>query len=272
LAGGVHLMLSPEVMVALCRLRALAPDGHCKTFDASADGYVRGEGCGMVLLKRLSDALAAGDNVLALIRGSAVSHDGVSSGLTVPNGLAQEAVIHQALKNAKVSPDQISYIETHGTGTALGDPIEVHALGAVFGHGRVQPLLIGSVKTNIGHLEPAAGIAGLLKVVLALQHTEIPPHLFFKQPNPHIHWEQYPIAVPTALTPWLKGDQRRLAGVSSFGFSGTNTHVIVEEAPPSDSVPAEVERPYHLLTLSAKTDTALKQLATRYARYLTEHP
>ena len=176
LAGGVNVILSPEIFSALSRARMLAADGKCKTFDAAADGFVRGEGCGMVVLKRLDDALADGDRILALIRGSAVNQDGPSSGLTAPNGPSQESVIRDALANGAVNPQDVSYVEAHGTGTSLGDPIEVQALGAVFGPGReaATPLLIGSLKTNVGHLEAAAGVSGLIKVVLSLQHREIP--------------------------------------------------------------------------------------------------
>ena len=181
LAGGVNIILSPEVTMALSRGHMIAADGRCKTFDAAADGFVRAEGCGIVVLKKLSDAVADGDNILALIRGSAVNQDGRSSGLTVPNGPAQEAVIRQALANGRVEAADIDYVEAHGTGTSLGDPIEAHALAAVLGAGRdvSHPLVVGSVKTNLGHLEAAAGIAGLIKVVLSLQHERIPPHLNF---------------------------------------------------------------------------------------------
>ena len=273
LAGGVNLILAPEASIGLSRMRALAPDGHCKTFDAKADGYVRGEGCGIVVLKRLSDAIANNDNILAVVRGSAVNHDGASSGLTVPNGLAQEKLINQALKNAKVAPEQISYVETHGTGTSLGDPIEVRALGSVLCQGRSpeKPLLIGSVKTQIGHLESAAGVASLMKVVLALQHAEIPPHLHLQQLSPHIPWDKLSVAVPTKPTQWPASTERRLAGVSSFGMSGTNVHLIIEEAPEIKSEPPKTERPLHLLSLSAKTEAALVELASRYESFLTSH-
>ena len=274
LAGGVHLIMSPEVTLFLSRAHALSPDGRCKTFDASANGYGRGEGCGVLVLKRLEDALANGDRILALIRGSAVSHNGTSSGLTVPNKHAQEALIRQALANAKVNPNQVDYVEAHGTGTALGDPIEVRALGAVFAEGRTSdhPLLIGSVKTNIGHLEAVAGVAGLIKVVLALQHQQIPPHLHFKQPNPHINWQELPIKVPQSRIPWASSDKPRLAGVSSFGISGTNAHVILESSPELKTIPGDKERPLHLFTISTKTKGALKQLAHRYVNHLSAHP
>jgi myxalamid-type polyketide synthase MxaB len=274
LAGGVNLILSADLTINFCKARMLSPDGRCKSFDASADGYVRGEGCGMIVLKRLSDAVADQDNILALVRGSAVNQDGPSGGLTVPNGPSQEALIRQALKNSGVEPSQVSYIEAHGTGTSLGDPIEVEALGAVFGKNRPtnRPLAIGSVKTNIGHLESAAGVAGLIKVILALQKQEIPPHLHFKQPNPHISWDRLPIEVASERIPWLRGEMRRIAGVSSFGFSGTNAHIVLEEAPVAEPVQSSVERPAHLLTISAKTPEALKQLAARYENHLVANP
>ncbi|WP_315788439.1 beta-ketoacyl synthase N-terminal-like domain-containing protein [Fischerella sp. JS2] len=275
LAGGVNLMLSPIATIAMSKVNALAVDGRCKTFDAAADGYGRGEGCGMIVLKRLSDAVADGDRILALIPGTAINHDGKSSGLTVPNGLSQQKVIRAALKNAKIEPTEISYLEVHGTGTALGDPIEIQTLKAVFGKGRTeaQPLMIGSVKTNIGHLEPAAGIAGLIKVVLAMQHQEIPAHLHFKKLNPHISLEGTCLKIPTKQTPWsVAAGQRRLAGVSAFGMSGTNAHVIVEEAPVRQLERSLVERPIHLLALSAKSETALKELTTRITNYLTANP
>ncbi|MEZ4868997.1 MAG: type I polyketide synthase [Caldilineaceae bacterium] len=274
LAGGVNLILTPSGMVALSQARMLAPDGRCKTFDAAADGYVRGEGCGLLLLKRLSAAQADGDTILALIRGSAVNQDGPSSGFTVPNGEAQQALIRQALAAARIEAQAIDYVEAHGTGTALGDPIEVRALAAALGAERTQadPLLIGSVKTNVGHLESAAGVAGVIKTVLALQHGEIPPHLHLQTPSPHIAWSTLPITVPTAVTPWpARG--RRLAGVSAFGASGTNAHLILEAAPVVTSVADdEAERPMHLLMLSARTETALRQLAQRYADQLAAEP
>ena len=216
LAAGVNLVLRPEPNVILSKARMLARDGRCKTFDAEADGYVRGEGCGVVVLKRLSDARADGDRILALVRGSAVNQDGPSSGLTVPNGPAQEALLREALRRAAVQPNDVDYIEAHGTGTPLGDPIEVRALGAVFGHGRPldRPLRIGAVKTNIGHLESAAGIAGVIKTVLALEHRQLPPHLPLKRLNPNITLADIPATVPTTLEAWEKAGARRIAGVS----------------------------------------------------------
>jgi acyl transferase domain-containing protein/nucleoside-diphosphate-sugar epimerase/acyl carrier protein len=276
LAGGVNLILEPDTTLYMCRLHALSPDGRCKTFDASADGYARGEGCGVVALKRLSDAQAAGDPILAVIRGSAVNHDGPSGGLTVPNGVAQQAVIRKALSSARVEPGQVGYIEAHGTGTSLGDPIEMGALNAILGagHSAENPLFVGSVKTNFGHLESAAGIAGVIKVVLALHHGEIPPHLHFHNPNPYIPWNEIPIAIPTHPLAW---SANRTAGVSSFGLSGINAHVIVQEAPaastqPDQTDPQSAAKPYWLLPLSARSETALRSLAGAYHRWLSEHP
>ncbi|MEM9923109.1 MAG: type I polyketide synthase [Cyanobacteria bacterium P01_D01_bin.50] len=271
LAGGVNLMLSPQTNIMLSKMRALAADGRCKTFDAAADGYGRGEGCGVVVLKRLRDAVADGDNILALIRGSAINHDGSSSGLTVPNGPAQQELLRAAFANAKVEPNQVSSVEVHGTGTALGDPIEVEALGAFLGKGRStsQPVALGSVKPDIGHLEAAAGIAGLIKMVLQLQHREFLPHRHLHELNPAISWDNLPVIIPTEVTPWsVAPGQTRLAGVSSFGMSGTNAHVVLEEPPFSKLPQSEQERPLHLLTLSAKSQTALKQLSNRYEQYL----
>src|SRR5581483_2788316 len=197
-----------------------------------------------------------------------------SNGLTAPNGPSQVAVIRAALANAGIEPADVGYVETHGTGTPLGDPIEAQALAAALGPGRApdQPLLIGSVKTNLGHLESAAGIAGLMKVILSLQHGEIPPHLHLEQPSPLIPWHELPLTIPTRLTPWPSGARRRVAGVSSFGFSGTNAHLIVEEAPACEPAQPERERPLHLLALSARDDAALSALAERYADHLAAHP
>ncbi len=282
LAGGVNRLLSPALSINFSQAGMLSPDGRCQTFDQSANGFVRSEGCGVIVLKRLSTALADGDHILGVIRGSAVNQDGRSSGLTAPNGVAQQAVMRQALANAKVKPSEVDYIEAHGTGTSLGDPIEVGAIGAVFTERQdSQPLIIGAVKTNIGHLEAAAGIAGLIKVVLSLQHQEIPANLHFHQPNPYIDWHNLGVKVPVNPIPWTSGTKRRIAGVSGFGFAGTNVHVVLEEAPleqpqtttefniqPED----EIERPLHLLTLSAKTGTALQELAHKYCQYLEQHP
>jgi malonyl CoA-acyl carrier protein transacylase len=272
LAAGVNIILAPEVMVNFSRARMMAADGRCKTFDAAADGYVRGEGCGVIVLKRLSDALADGDNVLAVIRGSAVNQDGRSNGLTAPNGPAQEALIRKALAEAGLEPNDLDYVEAHGTGTQLGDPIEVNALGRVLGNSRTAPLLLGSVKTNFGHLEAAAGVAGLIKVVLSLRNERIPAHLHLKKKNPLIAWEDFQIDLPNESRPWKRGDRRRIAGISSFGFSGTNAHVVVEEAPLREQRVEAQTRRLHLLTASAKTPSALKELARRYADQLPDEP
>ncbi len=269
-AGGVNLMLTPEPTIAFSQAQMMAADGYCKTFDARADGYVRGEGCGIILLKRLPDALRDQDTILALIPGSAVNQDGYTNGLTAPNGLSQQAVIRQALANGDVDPVEISYVEAHGTGTVLGDPIEVKALKAVLLPGRTldQSCWLGSVKTNIGHLEAAAGIAGLIKVVLALQEQEIPPHLHLQQLNPLITLQGTPLQIPTQPQPWPRGEQQRVAGVSSFGFGGTNAHVILTEAPVPSPKAAGLDPPLHLLPLSAKTETALQDLRLTYQAFL----
>ncbi len=233
LAGGVNLILSPEIFIALSHARMLAPDGRCKAFDAAADGFGRGEGCAMLALKRLADAEADGDRVLAVIRGSAVNQDGPSSSLTAPNGPAQEAVIRAALAKAGIAPHLVGYVEAHGTGTQLGDPLEAQALGAVFSEGRPadRPLLVGSVKSNIGHLEAAAGAIGLVKTVLALQHAQVPASLHVKIASPHVPWRDLGLCVAARAEPWPEIEGRRIGAVSSFGFSGTNVHIVVEAAP-----------------------------------------
>lgn len=270
LAGGVNLILLPTIHFTLSKSRMMAPDGRCKAFDAAADGFVRSEGCGVVVLKRLSDALADKDCILALIRGSAVNQDGRSSGLTAPNGPSQQAVIRDALQNAGVTADEVQYVEAHGTGTALGDPIEVQALGEVYARDRSarEPLLIGSVKTNIGHAESAAGMAGLIKAILALTHGRIPPHLHLKKLNPLIDWEAYSVAVAQNGSPWPSGEKPRYAGVSSFGFSGTNAHIILGEAPATKPMDESSSRPLHVLTCSAPNEKAHTELCGRYARHL----
>nr|AAW03329.1 CtaF [Cystobacter fuscus] len=274
LVGGVSLMLMPQGTITTCKARMLAVDGRCKTFDAAADGYGRGEGCGIVVLKRLSEALKDEDNILAVIRGTATNQDGHSSDLTVPNGLAQQQVIRKALENAGLQPEQVDYVEAHGTGTALGDPIEMHAIGAVFGPTRdsSQPLRVGSVKTNIGHLEFAAGIAGLIKIALSLNQREIPAHLHFKRGNPYISWNELPVEIPTQRTPWTARQGRRVAGVSSFGASGTNAHVVLEEAPEVARGEKGAGRPCQVMSLSARSAEGLRELAARYVKYLEAHP
>ena len=231
LAGGVALMLTPQVFVEFSRLRGLSPDGRCKSFAASADGVGWAEGCGMLVLKRRSDAERDGDRILGLIRGTAVNQDGRSNGLTAPNGPSQQAVIEQALRDAGVRPADVDYVECHGTGTRLGDPIEVQALGAALAPGRTEPVVIGSVKSNLGHTQVAAGAAAVMKVVLALAHDEIPRSLHAETPSPHIAWPELPVTLATAPVAWPRGTRPRIAGVSSFGISGTNAHVVIEEAP-----------------------------------------
>ncbi|HTM83359.1 MAG TPA: SDR family NAD(P)-dependent oxidoreductase, partial [Mycobacterium sp.] len=286
LAGGVNVLLSPVTVIAASRARMLSPVGRCKTFDASADGYVRSEGCGILVLKRLSDAVRDGDRVAAVIASSAVNQDGASSGLTVPNGGAQQRLIGTALARAGLVGGDVDYLEAHGTGTPLGDPIEVQAAGAAYGAARDadRPLLIGSVKTNIGHLESASGAAGLIKVVLSLQHGLLPASLHFDKPSPHIPWDSLPVRVVDQLTPWHANGRPRRAGVSSFGFTGTNAHVLIEEAPAqpatADEDPAEAPESdpedesggVSVLALSARSPEALAALAQRYGSWLNTHP
>jgi acyl transferase domain-containing protein/aryl carrier-like protein len=275
LAGGVNLMLTPYNFVLLSKFRALSPDGRCKTFDASANGYGRGEGVGVVVLKRLSDAVQARDTILAVVRGTAVNHDGRSSGISVPNPAAQQAVVRAALEQARTEPAEVGYVEAHGTGTSLGDPIELRALQQVLGrhHAHGTPLLVGSVKTNIGHLESAAGVAGLLKLVLSLQHGEIPPHLHLTEPNPNVDWNALDIEVVTERRPWPADRPVKVGAISSFGASGTNAHAVVAEppAPPAADRPGTA-RPTHVLTLSARSETALHAQARRFTAALRGQP
>jgi len=270
LAGGVNLILNQATTKSFSESNMLAKDGHCKTFDADADGYVRSEGCGVIILKRLSDAILDQDTILGVIRATTVNQDGASSGLTVPNGNAQTALIRQALNQAELEPDAIDFIEAHGTGTPLGDPIEVNAISTVFKGRKGSPIWLGTVKTNIGHLEAGAGIAGVIKTVLALNHEALPPHLHFHRLNPHISWDSALIQIPLQLTPWQRSNRPRIAGVSSFGLSGTNAHAIIEEAPVSEPRKNVVDRTWHLLTLSAKTPTALDQLIIDYGKQMPQ--
>ncbi len=303
LAGGVNLMLSPESTLFLCKARALSPDGRCKAFDAAADGYGRGEGCAVVALKRLADAERDGDDVLAVVRGSAMNHDGRSGGLTVPNGEAQQAVIRAGLANAGVTADELDYVEAHGTGTVLGDPIELRALAAVIGERNGRRLRVGSVKTNVGHLETAAGVASLVKVVMALRRGWLPASLHLREPNPYVAWGELPLEVVREATPWPAGERPRRAGINGFGLSGTNVHVVVEEAPRRSAAPTGSgqpgagrqtvssvvpsvsegsgglgggkparDRPLHLITLTARSENSLRVLASRFAEHLASHP
>jgi|GEM_PF-1407354 len=276
LAGGVSLMLSPLPMSNLCMLGALSKDGRCKTFDVSADGYGRGEGCGMVLLKRLSDAQRDNDPIVAIIAGSAINHDGASSGMTVPSGPAQQDLIRTALNSAGILPSDIGYLEAHGTGTVLGDNVELAAITEVFGDDtkRVNPMLIGAVKSNIGHLEAAAGIASLIKVILSLQHRQVPPNLHLDQLNPNVDLTKIPASVPTNPIAWPLTRRGRTAGISSFGFSGTNAHLIVTESvAPVKTVDLPASwRSSHVLSLSAKSSEALRSLAARYQTHLARNP
>ncbi|HYI02350.1 type I polyketide synthase, partial [Hyalangium sp.] len=271
LAGGVNLVLHPEYHVYLSRTRMMARDGRCKAFDARADGFVRSEGCGVVVLKRLSEALRDGDRILGVLRGTAANNDGRSSGLTAPNMIAQQAVLREALRNAGLSASDITHLETHGTGTALGDPIEFEALREVLGDPREDgsTCALGAAKTNLGHLEAAAGVVGLIKILLSMRHEAIPALVHFRKLNPRLSLEGTPFVIPTQLTPWPRGSKRRIAGVSSFGMSGTNVHVIVEEPSvrPVRAVAVSSTRP-HLLVLSARTPEALRALAQTFREHL----
>ncbi|MEU2032856.1 SDR family NAD(P)-dependent oxidoreductase [Nocardia amamiensis] len=264
LVGGVNLQLAPETTIGFCRLASLSPDGRSRAFDADANGYVRADGCGVLVLTRLSEARRNGDRVLAVVRGVAVNHDGRSNGLTAPNGPAQQRVIADALARAGVQPDAVDYVETHGTGTPLGDPIEATALAEVYGAGRTQPLLIGSVKTNIGHTEGAAGVAGVIKAVLMLQHGQIPPSLHFHTPNPLIDWADVPLEVVREAREWPRSGNEPTIGVSSFGMSGTNAHVILGQGDP-----APLRQPgtpsAQVLVLSARNEAALTAAARHWA-------
>ncbi len=271
LAGGVNLILSPAIADSFRQAGMLAPDGRCKTFDARADGYVRSEGAGVVILKPLTRALADGDSIYAVIRGSAVNQDGRSNGLTAPSRQSQEAVLRAACRQAGIAPGQIGYVEAHGTGTYLGDPIEAKALGTVLAVGRPagERCLVGSVKTNFGHLEAAAGIAGLIKTALALKHRAVPANLHFHEPNPQIAIAELPLDVPRTLVPWPGPEEAAaFAGVSSFGFGGTNAHVVLEGIAETDP---ELRPGYEpgvaasfLLLISARRAEALKALALAY--------
>ena len=281
LVGGVHTVFSRAITKYMSEYGMLSPSGRCRTFDASADGFVRGEGCGIVVMKRLSDAIADGDRIWGLVLGSSVNQNGMSAALTVPRGIAQEQMLEESLARAGIPPSEVDYLETHATGSQLGDPIEVRAAASVYGKGRTQdqPLLLGTVKTNIGHLEAAAGIAGLIKVMLSMRRGKIPKHLHCNNPNPHTEWKEYPVRVTTEPTDWPLAPQRPpRAGVSAFAISGTIAHVVVEgnraslDADSTDfelSCPAGlVSRQQRMLPLSGKTPGALRELAGRYLSWL----
>ncbi len=281
LAGGANLLLSPEPTVAFSKMNMMAADGRCKVFDARADGFVRSEGVGLVVIKRLAEALADGDPILALIRGSAVNQDGATNGITAPNSLSQIDVVRAALQNAGVQPEEITFVETHGTGTILGDPIEVEALTAAIGQPRPNgpACVLGSTKTNIGHLEGAAGVAGLIKTVLCLQHGEIPPHLHFTKLNPHLSLANTPFEIHPNGCAWPSGAEKRIAGVSSFGFGGTNAHVILQGADETQGAKKDKEgkepnviATCRLLPLSARSPEALHTLAQSYQKFLSHAP
>ncbi len=274
LVGGVNRIITPAASINFSKAKMLSPDGRCRTFDEAASGFGRAEGGGMVVLKRLSEAQREGDRIHAVILGSATNHNGRTNGLTAPSTVAQAAVIHQALEKSRIEPEAISYVETHGTGTALGDPIEIAALAQVFGPNRSTPLVLGAVKTNIGHTEAAAGIAGLIKAVLSLEHREIPANLHLNRPNSHIDWSTLPFQLPKDAAPLASAHQPTTAGVSAFGFNGTNAHLIVQSAPAKAtpvSTHPEIERSQSLFPLSARTPTALTQLIALYAQHLSIH-
>lgn len=266
LVGGVNAICSPTTNILTCKLKALSPTGQSRAFDAGADGYLRGEGCGIVTLRRLSDAVKDGDPIVGVVKGSAIGHNGAGGGLTVPNGRAQEQVIRDALRRAELSAHDVSYLEAHGTGTELGDPIELQAAAAALASDRngTGPLLVGSVKTNIGHLEAAAGMAGLIKVLLSLQHGQIPGQLNFETPNPHIPWDKMDVEILTGAVAWPH--DKRVAGVSAFGMSGTNAHAVIGEAPGGRWLGTAGEQPdvSQLVVMSGRSDVALRDLAERY--------
>jgi acyl transferase domain-containing protein/NAD(P)-dependent dehydrogenase (short-subunit alcohol dehydrogenase family)/acyl carrier protein len=270
IAAGVNVLATPESLIIASQWGMLSASGTIRAFSSGADGFVRGEGCGVLVLKRLSEAERSGDRILGVILGSSVNQDGASSGLTVPNGLAQQALLREAHRRAGIEAWQVGYVEAHGTGTELGDPIEAEALGAVFGaEPRGKKLLIGSVKTNVGHLESAAGVAGLIKVVLGLGHGVVPAQLHWERPSGHVRWSELPLEVVTEPREWPPIAGRRIAGVSSFGFSGTNAHVVVESweqaAQITDAAPRE-----EVLVVTARTEAALRALVERYAEFLSQ--
>lgn len=272
IAGGVGLLLSPHTSITFSQAQMLAPSGRCRTFDSSADGYVRGEGAGIVLLKRLSDAERDGDNILAVIKSSAVNQDGKTNGLTAPNSFSQSNVIKEALNKAHLTSNDLSYIETHGTGTILGDPIEVQALSMVMkDRDPSNPCYLGAVKTNIGHLEAAAGIAGFIKTVLVLKNKTIPPNLHFRKINPHIPILELPFKIPEEIIELSNSEKKQYAGVSSFGFGGTNAHIVLESVE-AKKAKKSFEPPTNVFCLSANDDESLKNYSEKYFKYINQTP
>jgi phthiocerol/phenolphthiocerol synthesis type-I polyketide synthase B len=269
-AGGVNLLMSPAVFRGFDQSGALSTTGACHAFDAEADGFVRGEGCGVVVLKRLSDARRDGDRVWAVVRGSAINQDGHSNGLLAPNPAAQMAVLRSAYADAGIAPQEVDYVETHGTGTLLGDPIEARALGTVLGRGRPvdAPLLLGAAKSNLGHLEAAAGMVGFIKSVLAVQRGQIPRNLHFNTPNPHISFDQMRLKVVAEHQDWPSTDHPRRAGISSFGFGGTNAHVVIEQAPPAKITAREADPAVTTLVVSGRNQERIAATAGDLAAWL----